>query len=286
MPFLTALQKKYKEKGLVILGVTKPDPENTLEIVSKLVAKKGDDVGYAIAMDDGRATLDSWLKPAGQRFLPCAFIVDRAGKIAHVLQPDQEDLEGPLAQVLAGNWDITASRARFIDKMQRRAKADALNDQLESAKRAGDWNKAVALCGDLLTLDPVDNVDAAAEKFRILLVELEDESAAYAFGREAVATLARNDARTLNRIAFPIVDPKLKVQNKDLGLALDAAQRANELKKGQGPYVLNTRARIHFIKGDVKEAIILREKALSLVDPESKAAFLSSLEEYERAAQP
>jgi tetratricopeptide (TPR) repeat protein len=188
-------------------------------------------------------------------------------------------------KILTDDWDIAASSTRFIEKMQRRARSDALNDELNAAKKAKDWNKAISLCDDLLTLDPVDNVDIAAEKFRILLVELKDYSRAYAFGRQAVTTLAHNDARTLNRIAFPIVDPKLKIENQDLDLALDAAKRANELKKAEGPYVLNTLARIHFVKGEAKEAIIVQKTALSFADPESKAEFQSTLEEYENASR-
>ena len=286
IPKLTQLQEKYGSQGVQIIGITKPDPQNTYEIVSQLIEKQAVKVGYAIAMDSERATFDAWMKAAGQNFIPTAFIVDAQGRIAEILQPDEEDLEAPLAKIVRGQWDLEARIKSYRAEMTIVAKGNQLQDRLGQLRKKKNWPAAVKVCDELLALDAAQFVPAASDKFQILLLEMKDFDLAYAFGRQAVDSIANNDARTLNRIAYPIVDPKNNVVEKDLKLARKAAERANELNNGKGPYVLQTLARIAFLEGDVDKAIETQKKAAGLAQPEEREDFERIAADYQRAVKP
>jgi len=105
MPHLSAIQKEFKDK-VTIIGVSSEDSRNTLEKAEKMVAAKGDTMGYTVAWDNGRATNDAFMGAANQHFIPCAFVVDKEGKVAYFGGP--EVLDSVLKQVLDGTWDTKA----------------------------------------------------------------------------------------------------------------------------------------------------------------------------------
>src|SRR5213078_3372942 len=72
MPHLSALQKEYKGKATFI-GVTSVDKHgNTLEKVEKMVADKGETMGYTVAWDNDRATNEAFMEASGQGGIPCS----------------------------------------------------------------------------------------------------------------------------------------------------------------------------------------------------------------------
>src|SRR5262245_56325780 len=82
-PHLTELQKKLKDKGVTIVGVTSDDPNNSLSAVESMVTKFGDEkMGYTIAWDKGRETSRAYMEAARRGGIPCAFVVDKEGLLA------------------------------------------------------------------------------------------------------------------------------------------------------------------------------------------------------------
>src|SRR5215210_1132584 len=71
IPHLTALQKKYKDNGVVIVGVTDED----LDTVRPFLKDRGDKMDYTVALDKEAATNAAYLGTANQRPLPHAFVV-------------------------------------------------------------------------------------------------------------------------------------------------------------------------------------------------------------------
>lgn len=102
MPHLAELNAEFKDKGLVVVGVTTKDPNNSAEKVEKFVETRGKKHGYTFAYCDGEATYDAFMVAAGQQGIPCSFVVDKAGKIAYIGHPSQ--LDDVLPKVLAGTW--------------------------------------------------------------------------------------------------------------------------------------------------------------------------------------
>src|SRR5262245_9253618 len=80
MPHLGGLQAEYKDQGLVVVGVTSRDGNNTKEKVDKFVEKRGKRYGYAFAWCDSDAMDKAYMEAAGQEGIPCSFVVDKAGK--------------------------------------------------------------------------------------------------------------------------------------------------------------------------------------------------------------
>lgn len=243
IPHLTELQEKYKDKGVTVIGVTSPDRRNTPEAVEKLVKSQNDNkqMLYTIAWDGSKQTSKNYMKAAMQGGIPCAFLVDREGRIAYIGHP--MNMDDALAAVVKGDWDISKEKSRYEAEQ---AKDRRLNTFMQNLV-GGNAKAAYAIAPQLLD----DNKD---------------------------------DAGTLNMIAWTIVDPDGPVKDRDLAVALKAAVRANELTKGEEASILDTLARIHFLQGDIDQAIQIQEKAIALTEvPGERDALKKSLDEYKAA---
>lgn len=78
IPHLTELQRKFADRGVVIIGVS----DETAAKVRPFVDEMGDRMDYTVAVDRNRATFDAYMKTFGQNGIPHAFVVDREGRIA------------------------------------------------------------------------------------------------------------------------------------------------------------------------------------------------------------
>ena len=112
------------------------------------------------------------------------------------------------------------------------------------------------------------------------------EDEAYRLGRELVKGVLRDDVRSMLVIASTIASPESKARKKDLALALDAANRAVELTRGNDPGALSTLGRAHFESGEVNQAIEHLKKAVSLAEGGQKEAIRKELENCLRAKLP
>lgn len=105
IPKITAMQKKYGNK-VVFVGVSVFERDQTK--VVPFVKQMGAKMNYRVAMDkvaDKEASskghmATNWLKAAGQNGIPCAFIVNKEGKIAWIGHPGK--MEKVLENVVAG----------------------------------------------------------------------------------------------------------------------------------------------------------------------------------------
>lgn len=77
IPHLSQMQKKYKGKGVVFVGVSDEKPE----VVRPFVEKMGDQMNYTVACDDSRKTSAAYMEAYAQNGIPTAFIVDKGGKV-------------------------------------------------------------------------------------------------------------------------------------------------------------------------------------------------------------
>ena len=75
MPWLVDLQKKYGDKGLQIVGITKDDSDEAT--IAKFTQKMG--VNYTILVGNQQVQ-DSY---GGVGGLPTSFFLDRSGKVVH-----------------------------------------------------------------------------------------------------------------------------------------------------------------------------------------------------------
>jgi thiol-disulfide isomerase/thioredoxin len=115
IPHLTEMAKKYKGKAEII-GVDiweSPDPTiKTLPRVEAFVRSQGAKMNYHVAADTtGNRIANAWMKAAGLNGIPSAFIVGKDGRIAWIGNP-ATGMDQVLAKVVAGNFDVAASRAQ------------------------------------------------------------------------------------------------------------------------------------------------------------------------------
>ncbi|MBI5364409.1 MAG: redoxin family protein [Planctomycetes bacterium] len=278
MPHITELQKKYKEQGFTVIGVTSVDKRgNALDKVEKMVADKGDaGMGYSVAWDKERTTNAAFMQAAGQDGIPCSFLIDRDGNLAYIGHPAR--IDATLADVIANKHDIKALAAKFAAAKETEAKASAIQAEMNKAGRAKDWDKLIQLCDDLVKLDSEQFGGAAATKFKLLAVEKKDAPAALAYAKEVFAGFGKSDANVLNAIAWTLVDPENPLPQTDAALAIQLATRAVELTERKNAAILDTLARAHFAKGEVDKAIEIQTEAVKL-DKELQGA----LDEYTAA---
>jgi len=133
MPHLSDLQERYAEKGVKVVGVNIWDDPAKVEPFMRETApihdKSGDEImRYAVAIEEKEDPDDvekgkmarEWMAAAGRDGIPCAFLVDREGRIAWIGHP--ASLDEPLAKVVAGEWDLEAEKSAYAARMAQKAK--------------------------------------------------------------------------------------------------------------------------------------------------------------------
>ncbi len=231
IPHLTEMQKKFKDKGVVVVGVSVDEDKKrkTRDKVDEFVKEQGDKMNYAVALDDkDRSTNKAYMEEFKCDGIPTAFLIDKSGKLVWLGHPDEA--EPVLEQVLAGEWDL--AEAKKADKARR----------VEAEKRE-KAEKAVSQYIEIAT----------AEEKPTDLAKL---------GEEVLAALGK-DAMLLNDFSWRLLtDPEIK--HRDLKFALKAAKAAFDACDGKEAAIVDTYARALWDNGQQKEAIDYQKKAIKL----------------------
>ncbi|CAG0968686.1 Thiol-disulfide oxidoreductase ResA [Phycisphaerales bacterium] len=271
MPHLSELQAEYKSKGLVIVGVSTKDPNNSLEQVQTMVKDKGDGMGYTVAYDGDKATNEAYMKASGQRGIPCSFVVDKTGTLAYIGHP--MFLDPVLEKVVAGTWDVKTDPKAIADIQEEYFGVYRSESPADTLKKiASIESKYPSLAKGLMTF-----------KYKAQM-ESGDTAGAAATGKVVVENAIKSkNAMDLNEIAWGIVDPEANVKNPDLDLALKAANAANTITGDKDAAILDTLARVYWLKGDKAKAIDLQTKAVANAQEGMKADLEKTLSEYKGA---
>ncbi len=87
MPHLAALQARYKDRGVTVIGFTsrtiRGKSDNSEEKAAAFVKRRGPMLKYTFAYGDDETTTDAWLKAASQTGFG-TFVVDKTGRIAYM----------------------------------------------------------------------------------------------------------------------------------------------------------------------------------------------------------
>ncbi len=275
IPHINELQKKYADQGLVIIGQNMW--ESDAAAVKPFVEKMGEKMTYRVVMDEPSGQqgymAKTYMAAAGQNGIPAAFVIDQQGRIAWIGHPMQ--MEPVLKKVLAGEFDAEA-------EAEKTAKVQEIEQRLVAALQQGDTDAAFAAADEILEVRPEMAGQIAMFKFNQLGQQGKWDEA-YQQADKAVDQL--EDAQMLNQIAWMIVDPQSRLPEKNLDVAMKAAEKANKLAEEKDGAILDTVARVHFLKGDTQKAIELQQKAIQLTDDEQqKQQMQEALREYQSAA--
>jgi thiol-disulfide isomerase/thioredoxin len=113
IPHLTELQKKYKDQGVVFIGISDEDDPTVRPFVDKM----GDTMDYWVAADPERKTYSTYMTAYKQNGIPTAFIVDRDLNTVWLGHP-MGGLDKALEEVIGGTYDIEAIRAAHFAEQQ------------------------------------------------------------------------------------------------------------------------------------------------------------------------
>ncbi len=287
MPHLSELQKKYKDKGVTIVGVNIWDEAKN---VKPFMDDKGGDekMQYTVAIErmkeDKGLMAESWMKAAGRNGIPSAFIVNGEGKVAWVGHPMQMDK--PLEQVVAGTWDLEKAAAEHLRVSQKEAeKQNAMNADKKIAElyNDGKYDDGFKLLQKVADTD-VTAARELAQNYFMGAMDKKNFEAAYRLGNQVVEAEIGNDWTFLNLMAWTIVDPQARPAKQDLDLALKASLRANKISEDKNPAVLDTVAAVYWDKNDRTEALKWQEKAVKHSGgTQFEAELKGRLEEYKKA---
>ena len=281
IPHLTEVAKKFEKDGVKIIGVSVWERDQSK--VAPFVEQMGDKMNYHVAMDDvpegGKGNdgkmAKGWMTAAGQNGIPSAFIVGKQGTIEWIGHP-MDGMDKVLGKVIDGTFDAKA-------EAERKAKEQEQQQKLNAAMRGGNFDEAFAMMDEAVKADPSLAPRYAMIKFQTLLMRKKDEDAAYAHGAKIVDNEIKGESQMLNGMAWMIVDgPGIK--DRDLDLALKAAGKANELTGNKDAQILDTLAKVHFLKGDAAKAVEIQELAIkSNTEKEMEADLKKALDEYQAA---
>ena len=247
IPQLTKLQEQFKD-DVVIIGIS--DEEEAQ--VSPFVESMGDKMQYTVALDKDRGTSAKYMTAFGRSGIPAAFVVDREGRIVWVGHP-MMGLEEVLTEVVAGNFDIDAHKARLA---KQKAEEQALLAEAQALQRR-----------------MFDYFQAAAQG----KLSEADKNAGRQFVDEC------DFPRLLETFSWTIMT-HAQIRDRDNEIALVAARKAYELIDGQNASIADTYARALYLNGKIADAIKYQELAINLLqDPRAKAMYESTLDKYKSA---
>jgi thiol-disulfide isomerase/thioredoxin len=294
---LNRIYTKFKDKGLVVIGQDCLEQNDTL--VEPFVKKMGDRMTYCVALDDKTNSVkgkmaDTWLDAAGCNGIPSAFLIDTNGAVAwigHPMELKQEIIE----QVLAGKYDLRKAAADYekdlkdqAEREKELAPARAAMTAVSCAMGERNWDEALDDLAEVEKLVP-ENRRASLEatfdmnRFRILLGK-EDYPAAYKLAAK-ISDTHKDNPGLQNGLAWQMITDQT-IEKPNLELAETLANRANEAAKGEDPGILETQARVLFMRGKKQEAVQAQTKAVALAEPEQKQVMQSRLDSYKKGELP
>ena len=153
IPHLDEIHRKYKDKGLVVIGQNVMEQDDTA--IPAFITKMAGKMSYRVATDDKSAgegaMAKNWLEAAEQNGIPCAFVINKKGRIAsigHPMELKEETIEALLAE--PSTVPPTAPATRPADTATApSAKAGALARRATAEIQAGKLDAAEATIAEV-----------------------------------------------------------------------------------------------------------------------------------------
>jgi thiol-disulfide isomerase/thioredoxin len=228
IPHLTKIQKRYRDQGVTVIGIT---GEKDVDKVKAFVAKQGKAMDYTVAVDADQKANAGYMSAYGKNGIPCAFLVDQKGRVVWVGQP-WLDMDEILAKLIDKTFDLAAYTQAQEEKQAIKRKAKKIIDKYYETLKKGTSIKD-------------------ARKTARQIFKLDSPDALLGFARYILAQEVEGDADN---------------SNVDFELALEFAKQANTDKGEQDPKALETYVTTLASTGQFKQAIAVQQKALSQLD--------------------
>lgn len=243
LPHLNALQRRYRARGLQVVGVNAVERDGLAGVRAFLGRTK---LEFPVAYVDDDELFKRWMWGARESGLPWVFVVDRSGRIAWWGQPFFAGFDDVVRRAVEGRLALAAAEARRSAQAGDKLRGWRLKEEAFAAYRKGDHQRALPLLEEAIALDSERFWNEVVLKLRILMSK--DRAAALAFARVATDKLSHDNPHALASIADTFVSAASPTP-EELALAERAAERANELTAGSNGDVQQTLASVRFMKG-------------------------------------
>ncbi len=261
-PHLAEISKEFKDKGVVIVGVTQEDEAKVKPFVESMK------MPYRIALDPKKTTTATWMKDV--EGIPHAFIVSTNGVIVWSGHP-MDGMREALVDVLQGTYDPA-----------RRKKQEEMQEKLSGALQTQNFDQALKIADEILAGDPKR---MELHQLRVgLLSEKGDIDGVRAHHRKMLQVFA-DSPKELNDLAWSLAAPSpLPIELRDLEIALAASRKAAAITENKDPAVLDTLAMVYHTIGLTDRAIATQKEAIAMVqDSEVRKDLQTHLSFFESA---
>jgi hypothetical protein len=213
---------------------------------------------YCLTTDPDRSAHRDYMLSAGERGIPCSFLVGKSGLVEWIGHP--MSLEEPLLEVIAGTWDREKYKIAYAKKQETQLAQRRLMESLQG--------KTAAEVDAILVEKIASSVD---RKQRTELMRMRFSRAVSAKGDPKRLLEATNELLQENKSDAMQIG-SMVVKAAEQGLLDDSeyfdrvsAAIADQLSTSRGPQIAigyNTIARLQELRGDLAAAITAQEKAV------------------------
>lgn len=248
-PHLSSLQEEHGDNVRFIgVDVFERDTDQMarIERIEAFVEEQGERMSYTVAVEDGSAMGDNWLRPAKQNGIPTAFIVDGTGTIAWIGHP--MGIDKVLERVVSGDFDAQDEREIAIKGLLSGAALEMFGKNIQTGT----------------------NIDDARQIAQLLI---NNEMSEDPQGLNQIAWMLLNAG-----------SPELGMA--DYKLAHKATTTACEITEWGNWMVLDSHAQASFKTGDIEGAVKWQKKAVELTPeeyPQAAEELKATLTKYEDA---
>jgi thiol-disulfide isomerase/thioredoxin len=268
IPHINDMHKSLRRRGLEVIGVSDEKPET----VANVLRLQGDRMSYVVAIDPEKKVAERFMQAAGKAGIPCAFVIGPTGKIAFIGHPMDEEFERAVRLSLDGRYDPAITR-----------KAEPILAAARRAVGVRNFAEAYRRFDEAIALSPVVMYDAAAERYRTILVDEKNEDAARTYARRMLG-MYEKDAPALRDLALMLASDA-SLPSSDVETAQMASAKLTEIAQSGDPDAFKVAAAVAYAKGDFQAASELQRKAWRIAPPEAKAEYKSTLDAYDSAVK-
>jgi thiol-disulfide isomerase/thioredoxin len=322
MPHLVETQEKYLDRNVQIISISDEDLETVENFLERSYKPRNaskteteDDeaatpenyaeltAAYCLTTDPDESVKKDYFLAAGQRGIPCAFVVGKTGVVEWIGHPMSMDTA--LDQVVNDAWDRDAFAAEFklkqkrdlimarVSRLLRPGNSEGAMQAIEEAReelagdsaalaqldrmesylimqplqvklQAGEFDEALAMIDDLVaTVEP-----SVQQQLLSLKLGLELQESKYGSASETLATIASHESSTasnLNTTAWGIYEASEENDDfpKEVILSAITVAKAAVASDEKSPFVLDTLAHLQYAAGELDAAIKTQTKAVA-----------------------
>ena len=240
---LNELQKKYRDQGLVIVGISDEAPEQ----IRNFVRKPDVHFDFAVGADTARRTAMAYMLGFKLRTIPRAFVVGKDGKLLWQ-GPPLMGLDVMLGEAVAGKFDL-----------ERAKRTDEFRNEVESYRmleHRGDPRARAA--GESLLAGWTNNVRYLCDFAYFIVNDTKNPRRDFALADHALILAEKASPTNTLRLLTTRVAYLIEIGETDTALnmvktAMNAATDAKE-KAALEPYLKKVEARIEARKKEQQAA--------------------------------